>query len=88
MSAQDEMNRANAEAMRELEDELVRERDNADRLHAVLDTVLAAMRHDDHEDLRAVLIAPRSSQLTLGHVIDGAQALHREVVKGRPGAER
>jgi hypothetical protein len=64
--------------------ELDAERENADRLHATLVTTLAMMRGDERDCLRAVLLCPRASQLTLGHVIDGALALHEGVDARRP----
>jgi hypothetical protein len=70
--------------MDETEQELERERDNGDRLAAALDTVLYYMRDEDRESLRATLICPRGSQLTVGHVIDGAQALHVRTIDKRP----
>jgi hypothetical protein len=61
------------------EDELEAERQNGDRLNAALTTALAMMRDDEREALNAVLVCPRASQLTVGHVLDGALALHQQV---------
>lgn len=68
----------------DIEAELDRERENADRLHAVLQLVIAQMRSDERDDLRAVLLVPHSSQLTVGQVLDGALAMHDIVVRARP----
>lgn len=70
--------------MDEIEQELERERENGDRLAATLALLLEFMRADDRESLRACLIGPPVCQLTVGQVIDGAQALHRETDTQRP----
>lgn len=62
----------------DLETELEAERANGDRVHAALATALAMLRDDERESLRAILICPRISQLTVGHVIDGALLLHEQ----------
>jgi hypothetical protein len=70
--------------MDETEAELDRERENGDRLQAALKLVLGMMRADELDDLRAVLITPRTCNLTVGHVLDGALALHESVCSARP----
>lgn len=70
--------------MDDTEAELDRERENADRLHAVLQLTLAMMRSDERDDLRAVLLMPQTCQLTLGQVLDGALAMHGIVTRQRP----
>lgn len=65
--------------------ELDRERENGDRLAAVLKLVGQTANGPDWDDLRAILLVPqRGSQLTLGHVIDGALAMHEITVRARP----
>lgn len=59
------------------------ERENGDRLHAALATALAMMRDEERASLRAVLVCPRASQLTVGHVLDGAEAMHQQIIDRR-----
>jgi len=66
-----------------VEAELEAERENGDRVHAALATALAMLRKDELDSLRAVLVCPRASQLTVGHVIDGALALHEQTTDRR-----
>lgn len=66
-----------------LEDRLVLEQANSDRLRETLELVLHSMRDDERDMLKAQLVSPRICQLTLGDVIDGAIALHEKCVGNR-----
>lgn len=68
----------------DIEAELDRERENADRLRTALQLVLDRMQDDERDELRAVLLIPPRSELTLGQVLDGALAMHDIVVRARP----
>lgn len=68
--------------MDEIEIELGRERENGNRLAAALALLLGTLRDDD--STLHVLIGKPDYQLTVGHVVAGAFALHRETVGQRP----
>ena len=70
--------------MDEFDQALDDERTNGDRLAAVLRTALSLLRADDRDDLMASIIGPSANQLTVGHVVDGALALHDRLSEGRP----
>lgn len=71
----------------ELEKELGRERENSNRLAAALAIAMAYLSKVERDELRATVIGPfcadYPAQLTVGHVVDGAFALHKTTKKGR-----
>lgn len=62
--------------MDETDLELRRERDNADRLAAALEVLMRSLNKDDSTMHVVVGYPGAKNQLTVGHVVDGALALH------------